>query len=629
MANPTPNRPSIHGDDDAIATVLAAEPTILGRRGRHLCGFAVIADSHLEPEGAGAAPPRSNARNRRLVRELAPRRPAFALHLGDIVHPVPQAPGHDQTMGLAVELYSALQVPLLWTPGNHDIGDKPNDTMPAATVTEEWLAGYRRFFGEPWLAHRFAGCTLLLLNSPLLNSGHGAERMQRAWFEQALADARGTRIFIATHYPPYLVSPDEPGHYDNVDMPAREWLLDLLAQHRVEAMFCGHVHNLFYNRLGATEIYMLPSPSFVRRDYSEMFRVDAPDEFGRNDTGKLGYFWVDVYEEGHVARLVRTEAPADASAGRGGDTARRIHPVAAGHPKDPGEAPFGVYLRHPWAELVDLPYNPPVDEFARRTVRNDHPVQALWDMGIRSLRVPVQDLASERVRARVGDLVALGHRFTFFSAGLPDESLQALLRRHARLAHRWECVLPARNAGLLARTVAPWLRDSGLSLAVADLRSAAMGNAGTPAGKHFTAPGFLPSEIATARRVLADDGADVIGALCFRIAREALDETELEALRSLVRETGVAAVVTWALMPDGPNESALDDADARARVARLCDIAGRFEDLEFMLDTFMEIDRGYFPRAGLVDRRGNLRPAGEYLLRLRASGKPDDGTGTR
>src|SRR5690606_5481131 len=162
MANSTSNRPSLHGGDGAIATALTGEPTILGRRGRHLCGFAVIADSHLEPEGAGAAPPRSNTRNRRLVRDLAPRRPAFALHLGDIVHPVPQAPGHGETMGLAVDLYSALQVPLLWTPGNHDIGDKPNDTMPAATVTEEWLGDYRRVFGEPWLAHRFAGCTLLL-----------------------------------------------------------------------------------------------------------------------------------------------------------------------------------------------------------------------------------------------------------------------------------------------------------------------------------------------------------------------------------------------------------------------------------------------------------------------------------
>lgn len=587
-----------------------ARSCALGRRGRHLAAFAIIADSHLEPEAPGIALPRSNQRNRRLVESLAPRSPSFVLHLGDIVHPVPQAPGHDGTMALAASLYAGLNSPLLWTPGNHDIGDKPSDTMPAATVTEDWLAGYRRVFGAPWMVHRFGNCVLLLLNSPILNSGYGTEREQRAWFEQALKDSHGSRVFVATHYPPYLVSPDEPGHYDNIDMPARQWLLDLLIRYRVEALFCGHVHNLFYSRLGTTEIYMLPSPSFVRRDYSEMFRIEAADEFGRNDADKLGYFWVDVYEEGHVSRLVRSEMSSP-----GLDAPL---PVVPGHPKDPGETPFGLYLRHPWAERVDLPYNPPVDEFARRTVRNDYAVQALWDMGIRALRAPVGDLQDAEVRSRVADLVALGHRFIFFSVGLPELPLLGLLREHASLVNRWECVLSARDVAALAQQAAPLVRDTGLGLAVANLRSAAMGNAGTEAGKHFTAPGFLASELGLVQDLVADDQQRVVKAVCFRIGRHALVEAELEALQLFSQQTGVASVVTWALMPDGPNDSALDDAEVCARVERLCGLAERFPGLEFLLDSFMDVDRGYYPRVGLIDRRCNLRPAGEWLRRHRA-----------
>jgi hypothetical protein len=231
----------------------------------------------------------------------------------------------------------------------------------------------------------------------------------------------------------------------------------------------------------------------------------------------------------------------------------------------------------------------------------------------------MQDLADAAVRGRVSDLVALGHRFTFFSAGLPDESLLERLRGHAPLVHRWECVLPARDAGLLAKAAAPLVRDTGLSLAVADLRSAAMGNAGTPAGKHFTAPGFLPTELDAVRRLVGDDPTRVIGAVCFRVGRNSLAEDELEALRDFIRETGVRAVVTWALMPDGPNDAALDDADVQERVVRLCALAARFGEIEFMLDGFMDIDRGYYPRVGLIDRRCNLRPAGEWLLRRRAS----------
>ena len=34
------------------------------------------------------------------------------------------------------------------------------------------------------------------------------------------------------------------------------------------------------------------------------------------------------------------------------------------------------------------------------------------------------------------------------------------------------------------------------------------------------------------------------------------------------------------------------------------------------LDTFMDIDRGYFARHGLVDRRNNPRPAATVLRRL-------------
>jgi 3',5'-cyclic AMP phosphodiesterase CpdA len=594
-------------DSGTVAPGLA-----LRRAGRRLFGFAVIADSHLEPEAAGLALPRSNRRNRDLVAALAPRRPAFVLHLGDIVHPVPQAPGHVETMGLARELYAGLGAPLLWTPGNHDIGDKPNDAMPAATVTEDWLGEYRRQFGAPWQLHRHGEVDLLLLNSPILNSGYAVEREQRRWFERALADARGRRVFVATHYPPFLVSPDEPGHYDNIDRPAREWLLELLARHRVEALFCGHVHTLFWNRLGATECYLLPSPSFVRRDYSEIHRVRADDEYGRNDVGKLGCFWVDVYEEGHVARFLRT----------GTDLADGAAPhaplVLPAHPKDPGGTPFGVTLRHPWSELTELPHNPPVDEFARRVVRNDWPVQALWDMGIRALRAPVGDLASAAVRARIADLVALGHRFTFFSAGVPDAGLLALMRAHAALVARWECVLPGTQLGAWAEAVAPMARETGIALAWADLRSAAIGNAGKPAGKHFTAPGFLPTELDAVEAGLARLPAGLVSAVCFRVARDALHEPEVQALDAFARRAAVGCVLTWSLMPDGPNDAAMDAGDVRDRVERLCALADRYPGVEWVLDGFVDVDRGYYPRVALVDRLGNLRAAGEWLRRRRA-----------
>ncbi len=62
------------------------------------------------------------------------------------------------------------------------------------------------------------------------------------------------------------------------------------------------------------------------------------------------------------------------------------------HPKKPGGAPFGVFMRHPWSETVTLPQNGPMDEFVRKCARNDYQLAALWRMGIRHLRVPASDV---------------------------------------------------------------------------------------------------------------------------------------------------------------------------------------------------------------------------------------------
>jgi len=584
-------------------------------RGGKLFSFAVIADSHLEPESAGLLVPRSNARNRSVVDWLRPLAPRFVLHLGDIVHPVPEAPQHDSTLDLARALYAPFDCPVLYTPGNHDIGDKLDETAPASALTTEWLGGYQRVFGAQFATHREGDCLVLLINSPLLNSGLALEVTQRHWLESELAAAAGKRVFIATHYPPYLVRPDEATSYDNIDLPARYWLLGLLERHKVEAVFCGHVHNMFYNRLGATEIHALPSTSFVRRDYSEMVRGASPDEFGRNDTGKLGFFWVDVYQSGHVARFVQTM----------GGTGPLADLIIPGHPKDPGEVPLGVYLRHPWCELTELPHNPPVDEFARRVVRNDYAIQALWSAGVRALRAPIQDLQDERVRARIADMVALGHRFTFFSVGLPAPQWLELLRRHAALVARWECVLPLRQADALAALAAPLVRDTGVNLALANLRSGTEGNTQKAPGKHFAAPGFLVAECELARALLGGPLQGMLSAVCFRIARAEPLPAALAALESFARATGTVVVATRALMPESPNDTALDEVENAALVEEALAAARAHPGVELVLDTFMDVDRGYYVRTGLIDRACNWRLAGRVLMSARAVAAADVG----
>ena len=264
-------------------------------QGRHLFTFVVVADTHVNQGEEESTSPyicskRANARTRRVVAEINRIGPELVIHLGDIVNPVPELPTYADAAGHFKRLTEDLDAPLHLVAGNHDIGDRPVGWSPAGTVTEAHLALYESHFGPHFFSFDHEDCHFVVVNSPVINSGLAAEDAQREWLEGDLARHAGERTFLCIHYPPYVSDPGEPGHYDNIDEPGRGWLLDLVARHRPEAMFCGHVHNYWYDVYGETEVYILPSTAFVRPDYSEMFRIGPTEEveFGRDDQPKLG-----------------------------------------------------------------------------------------------------------------------------------------------------------------------------------------------------------------------------------------------------------------------------------------------------------------------------------------------------
>jgi predicted phosphodiesterase len=335
--------------------------------------FAVIADSHLNPEGSPNTSPwrtnrLANDRNEFVVHELNRLQPAFVVHLGDIVHPLPAHPAYQPAANTAKRIFGQLTRPLYLLAGNHDIGDKPLDWMPADCVTEDSVRLFRETFGDDWGAFDHGGCRFVRLNSSLLNSNLAFEHEQKRWLEAELGEAAGRRIFLFTHYPPYVSRADESSHYDNLDEPGRSWLCNLLVRHRIEALFAGHVHNFFYNRHGATDCYVVPSVTSLRQDYAEFFRVEPADEYGRNDTAKLGFLLIEVHHDRHAAQFVRTH---------GATSAKPASQLKSSATERAVLSPVGVHLRHPWAEEIELPYNAPLDELSRKCVRNDYQLLAI------------------------------------------------------------------------------------------------------------------------------------------------------------------------------------------------------------------------------------------------------------
>lgn len=580
-------------------------------RGARRLRIALLADTHLEPETGGVAP-RSNRRTRAAVGWMRALAPDLVVHLGDVVHPLPGRAEQDAAFAAVQAILAPLAPRLLVAPGNHDLGDKPNTAMPAPAARGEWCSHWARRF-PLWQAHRAAGFRILLACASLLGSGEADEEAQWTWLEQELAAAAAARerSLLVTHYPPFILDPEEPGHYDNLDPGPRARLLSLVRRHGTEAILSGHAHAFFLNRVGATRLHVVPSVAFARRDYAEFSRVApaAEEEFGRNETARLGFAVLDLLEHGHVLHPVMTEGTEDPAPPPNAFDGLSAHPALGRPPL------LGVPLHHPWTEVVSLPTNPPTAPFRRRRARDDRTVQLLLRLGCGRVRIPCDDLEDPAARARVELLAQEGVRIWLCTAGIPDEALLQLIVQHAALLEGWEIVLreaevAQTGARLLSqparllpphRVLAPLLT----SAARADASAAALFvAAGLPAGE--------PSHILAAAPQ---------GAFTGWLSRIGPGEAPAPAIRRLASQAaalGQAASVTVSLAPARPDEACTDDAAIAARVAEAAEAAARHPGVMVWTDTLLDVDRGYFVRHGLADRRMRPRAAGLALLAAQA-----------
>lgn len=585
--------------------------------------IAVIGDTHVKPEsGDQSAPWKVNeaatGRARWISREIERYRPDFIVHLGDLVHPVPELSTFGEAVELTKEIFQPFHNRLHVIPGNHDIGDKPNRAMPAKMVRDEWIELHEKNFGPSYFSLDRDGCRFVFINDPVLNSKSPIEAKQRAWLEQTLASAGDLRIFMFMHYPLFVLDADEPSNYDNIDEPARSDILGLIRRYKVEAVLAGHVHNIFYNRIDATEFYVMPATSFVRQDYSEFFRTDAIHENGRNDAEKLGFAIIEIHDDGHILHYLRSYGETLAADASGSAVATRSAAKQLPNPKKPGGVPFGVFLRHPWAEIVALPNNGPMDEFLRKEARNDYHLAALWRMGLRHARVPLSDLLDSRISARMADLVAIGHRFTVFGFGVPEGRPRELIKQRAALFERYECILPADEIGRDAAEVAKFRRELDRPVLVAPIATSAADKKIGSRIELFVSHGYRPNQLEEIERLLGSVNPGDLDHLVMRIGLSSdmlAIATELAAWQA---RSGCRLDLHLRIAADNPATNVVDDAAILNGVVTFYLAALAFPELPMMLDTFMDIDRGYFVRHGLIDRRCNLRPAGLAVEALAA-----------
>ncbi|MEM6987923.1 MAG: metallophosphoesterase, partial [Pseudomonadota bacterium] len=397
--------------------------------------IAVLTDTHIRaPEGDTSSPyavnELANARAHYASALLASLKPDHTVHLGDMVHPLPHMHAYASAAAEAHRLFEPLMPALHFVPGNHDIGDKPSPGLPAKATNGEHIDRFESAFGESAWAHVCGHFTLVAINSSLINTGLEQEQAQFDWLQQTLSDHREQRILLFSHYPPFILAPDEPDHYDNIAEPGRSRLLRMASDAGVAAIFSGHVHQFFFNRHADMQLWCLPATSFTRQDYSELFRGEPAPEFGRDDTDKYGVVLIETEDD----RFNVDWLPTFGRQLQAHDEATTFDSQA---PNWRGLIP---HLRHDWHSPVSLPYNGPMEEFSRKAARNDYPLLRLLQCGIDCVRVPLADLVNDNSRQRMLDWASLGVRFVLFKLGTPSQAEIALVNQHASLLRGVELV---------------------------------------------------------------------------------------------------------------------------------------------------------------------------------------------
>ena len=601
-----------------------SQSVVSSASGEPILRFAVIADTHVGPvDGVTPSPWVSNRlandRARAVVARVNALAPEFVIHLGDMIHPTPDQPGYPAAAERFHTLMADLQPPLHVIPGNHDIGDKPMVWTPAKICTDAFVERYIELFGADHGAFSHGPIHVVMVNSQIINSGTAREAAQWAWLEAELAANAHKRLFVFGHQPLRLVADDEAEHYDNTAEPGRGRMLALLEKYGAESWMSAHVHTFFYDRRGPSDLYVLPAVSALRLDYSELFKAPPPeeDEFGRNARDKLGFVLVEVFESGHVVHHIRShgETVADGEAPPATPLPPRLHPRRG------GLLPIGVELRDPWALPIEVAYSGVVDAFGRKPARDDYRLLALIESGLNRLRVPLMDVRDAATLARMRTFAANGFTFSTFLFGLPDEATTALLAAASDVLAQVTIILPKAEIRDKADELAALKAATGLRIFLSPLRSSAdHGHSVDGRFAHVIDQGFEPGAIDLLDEVgLGAGGAPFVDGVVFETVRGQSPSGCVAALIEATVARGLSLSLTVKM--GGANPAALTGsrADAAALACDALDAASRLpEGGEIILDTLADIDRGYFPRYGLYDRRMNPTEASAAFIRHHA-----------
>ncbi len=170
------------------------------------------------------------------VRQINEMNPAFVVICGDLVNNPT-----DSTYADFIRIRKEFKMPCYCSPGNHDVGNIPNDTT---------LRYYRKTIGKDYYEFESNGYSFIVTNTQLwkVNVENESEKHDQ-WFKETLHAQyiKQNPVFVIGHHPLYLENPGEDEIYYNFPADKREEMLKLFKENNVLAFLSGHTHKKVIN----------------------------------------------------------------------------------------------------------------------------------------------------------------------------------------------------------------------------------------------------------------------------------------------------------------------------------------------------------------------------------------------
>ncbi len=277
-------------------------------------------------------------------------------------------------------------------------------------------------------------------------------------------------------------------------------------------------------------------------------------------------------------------------------------------------------MRENWLRRIALRTNNSVSPLSRRSARNDWAVLALQEMGVSRVRVALQELVRADVVERMATLQEAGFEFTVCSHGIPREQEYRLIREHGALLAGWKLIVGLDQIHAVARRLA----GVGLPCYLNEVRNISQGQLDDANVKHEANYGFQSTEREKLERLLQrNEVRETFRGVVFRVRRRGEPRVApwqaIHEISDLGHQSGMRHQAHILFSGNLTSDRLEDDLATASRVAEATLAAWVAGNVDVTFDTFEDVDRGYFVRHGLVDRRYNPRLAARVLRHLQAA----------